>query len=71
VKIGIVTSLIIPTEALWRRAAFEMQTPLSSALGLSPFVAFSVPSLLMVVYALFYLGIVLAMAVNTFKHRDI
>ena len=28
VKIGILTSLIIPGESLWRRAAFEMQTPL-------------------------------------------
>jgi ABC-type transport system involved in multi-copper enzyme maturation permease subunit len=71
VQIGIVTSLIIPTEALWRRAAFEMQSPLASSLGLSPFGAFSVPSTLMIMYAILYLGIVLAMAVNTFKHRDI
>jgi hypothetical protein len=71
VQIGIVTSLIIPTEALWRRAAFEMQSPLASSLGLSPFGAFSVPSTLMIMYAILYLGIVLAMAVNIFKHRDI
>jgi ABC-2 type transport system permease protein len=71
VQIGIVTSLVIPTEALWRRAAFEMQTPLASALGMSPFGAFSVPSILMVVYAIVYLAIVLAMAVSTFNHRDI
>jgi ABC-type transport system involved in multi-copper enzyme maturation permease subunit len=71
VQIGIVTSLMIPTEALWRRAAYEMQSPLASTLGLSPFGAFSVPSGLMVLYAIVYLGIVLAMAVNTFKHRDI
>ena len=37
VKVGIVTSLIIPSEALWRRAAFEMQSPISAALGVSPF----------------------------------
>ena len=71
VQIGIVTSLMIPTEALWRRAAFEMQSPLSSALGMSPFGAFSVPSLLMVVYAILYLVIVLAIAVSTFQKRDI
>jgi ABC-type transport system involved in multi-copper enzyme maturation permease subunit len=71
VQIGIVTSLIIPTEALWRRAAFEMQSPLASSLGLSPFGAFSVPSTLMIMYAILYLGVVLAMAVNIFKHRDI
>ena len=71
VQIGIVTSLVIPTEALWRRAAYEMQTPLASALGMSPFGAFSVPSALMVLYAIVYLVIVLAMAVSTFNHRDI
>ena len=71
VQIGIVTSLVVPTEALWRRAAFEMQTPLAGALGMSPFGAFSVPSGLMVLYAILYLVIVLAIAVSTFNHRDI
>ena len=71
VQIGIVTSLVIPTEALWRRAAYEMQTPLASTLGLSPFGAFSVPSLLMVLYALLYLVIIFAVAVSTFNRRDI
>lgn len=71
VQIGIITSLMIPTEALWRRAAYEMQSPLASSLGISPFGAFSVPSVLMVVYAIVYLVIVFAIAVNTFKHRDI
>ena len=71
VQIGIVTSLMIPTEALWRRAAYEMQTPLASTLGLSPFGAFSVPSLLMVMYAVLYLVIVFATAVSTFQKRDI
>ena len=71
VQIGIVTSLIVPTEALWRRAAYEMQTPLASSLGMSPFGAFSVPSGWMVVYAVFYLVIVFAIAVSTFNRRDI
>jgi len=71
VQIGIITSLIVPTEALWRRAAYEMQTPLAGALGMSPFGAFSVPSLLMVLYAVLYLVIVFAIAVSTFNHRDI
>ena len=71
VRIGIITSLVVPTEALWRRAAYEMQTPLAGALGMSPFGAFSVPSLLMVLYAIVYLVIVFAIAVSTFNHRDI
>jgi ABC-type transport system involved in multi-copper enzyme maturation permease subunit len=71
VRIGIATSLVVPTEALWRRAAYEMQTPLASTLGMSPFGAFSVPSLLMVVYAVVYLLVTLGIAINTFQHRDI
>jgi Cu-processing system permease protein len=71
VQIGVVTSLLIPTEALWRRAAYEMQTPLASTLGLSPFGAFSVPSVLMVVYAVAYLVVVVAIGVSTFQRRDI
>jgi ABC-type transport system involved in multi-copper enzyme maturation permease subunit len=71
VQIGIITSLLVPTEALWRRAAYEIQSPLASAMGLSPFAAFSVPSLLMVVYAILYLVIVVAIAVSTFQRRDI
>lgn len=71
VKVGIITSLIIPTEALWRRAAFEMQSPLSSALQMTPFSAASVPSLAMVIYAVVYLFVALVVAINTFQHRDI
>lgn len=71
VQIGIITSLIIPTESLWRRAAYELQSPLASALGISPFAAFSVPSLLMVLYAILYLILALMAAINIFKQRDI
>ena len=71
VQIGVVTSLMIPTEALWRRAAYEMQTPLASTLGFSPFGAFSVPSALMIMYAILYLILTLIAAINIFKQRDI
>jgi Cu-processing system permease protein len=71
VQIGIVTSLIIPSEALWRRAAFEMQTPLAGVLGISPFGASSVPSPLMVIYAVFYLGVTLVFAIRIFQKRDL
>lgn len=71
VKVGIVTSLIIPTEALWRRAAFEMQSPLAGALSMTPFSAISIPSTLMILYAILYLLITLVVAVSTFQHRDI
>ncbi len=71
VQIGIVTSLIIPSEALWRRAAFEMQTPLSGVLGISPFGATSVPSILMVAYAALYLVGTLMLAIRIFQQRDL
>jgi ABC-type transport system involved in multi-copper enzyme maturation permease subunit len=71
VQVGIITSLIIPSESLWRRASFEMQSPISAALGFSPFSSTSVPSPLMVGYAVFYLAIVLMFAISTFQHRDL
>jgi ABC-type transport system involved in multi-copper enzyme maturation permease subunit len=71
IKIGIITSLIIPSEALWRRAAFEMQTPLSGALGVSPFGAISVPSVLMIIYAGLYLVTTLIWSIRIFQKRDL
>jgi ABC-type transport system involved in multi-copper enzyme maturation permease subunit len=70
-NVGIVASLIMPSEALWRRAAFEMQSPLVSALGFSPFSAASVPSRLMIVYAGLYMAAALALAVRRFSQRDL
>ncbi|MBK8619010.1 MAG: ABC transporter permease [Anaerolineales bacterium] len=71
VQVGIITSLIIPSESLWRRASFEMQSPVSAALGFSPFSSTSVPSPLMLGYAVIYLIIILMAAVSTFQHRDL
>ena len=71
VKVGIVTSLIVPSESLWRRAAFEMQAPLAGALGMTPFSTISVPSVLMIVYAVLYLLAALGIAINVFQSRDL
>ncbi len=71
IQVGIVSSLLIPTEALWRRATYVMQSPLTSALQMTPFSTLSVPSTLMIVYAFIYLGVMLWVAVNIFQHRDI
>jgi ABC-type transport system involved in multi-copper enzyme maturation permease subunit len=70
VQVGIATSLLFPTEAIWRRATFEMQSPLGAVLQMTPFVTLSVPNLLMVVYAVLYLLITLAAAVRIFQNRD-
>lgn len=72
VNIGIITSLIIPSEALWKRAAFEMQSPLIRVLGFSPFFAStSVPSPMMIVYAVIYALGALLLAVRQFNRRDL
>ncbi len=71
VKVGIITSLLIPSEALWRRAAYEMQTPLAGVLGMSPFAATSVPSLLMIIYAILYLVVALSLSIRIFQRRDL
>lgn len=70
VKVGIIASLIIPSESLWRRAAYEMQTPLAGALGMSPFGTVSVPSPLMIVYTVVYLLVALWIGVRIFQRRD-
>ena len=71
VQVGIVTSLLIPTEALWRRATYMMQSPLTAALQLTPFSTVSVPSTLMVLYAIVYLLVMLWIGIRTFQRRDI
>lgn len=70
IKVGIITSLIIPSESLWKRAAFEMQAPITGSFG-SPFTTTSVPSPLMMGYTFLYLIIVLWIAVRIFQRRDL
>lgn len=71
VNIGVITSLILPSEALWRRAASELQSPLVAALGFSPFSSTSVPSNAMIVYAVIYLLVVIVAAIRLFNTRDL
>ena len=71
INIGIITSLIMPSEALWKRAAHELQSPLVAALGFSPFSSAYYPSLLMVAYAVLYTVITLTLAVLLFNQRDL
>jgi Cu-processing system permease protein len=71
ITIGIISSLIIPSEALWKRAAYEMQSPLIGAIGFTPFSSPSVPSPSMVFYALLYTGVALGLAIWQFSRRDL
>jgi ABC-type transport system involved in multi-copper enzyme maturation permease subunit len=71
VNVGIVASLIFPGEAVWKRAAFELQSPLVKALGLSPFTSASPPNAMMIAYAVLYAAVILSLAVHKFSRRDL
>ncbi len=71
VNIGIISSLIIPSEAIWKRAAYVMESPLIAAVGFSPFTAGAPPSPAMVWYAAIYALVLLALAVRRFSQRDL
>jgi Cu-processing system permease protein len=71
INIGILCSLILPSEALWKRAAYEMQSPLMAAMGISPFSSATVPSPLMVAYAMLYAALALGLAIRFFTRRDL
>src|SRR5499425_3037195 len=71
VNVGVIASILMPSEALWRRAAFEMQSPLANAMRISPFSTLSVPSTTMVFYAGLYLAIALLVSIWHFSCRDL
>ncbi|HUH62180.1 MAG TPA: ABC transporter permease [Terracidiphilus sp.] len=71
VNLGIVASLIMPSDALWRRAAFKIQPPLLGAAGVSPFSSTTVPSAATVVYAIAYAVLALLVAQILFERRDL
>jgi ABC-type transport system involved in multi-copper enzyme maturation permease subunit len=69
--LGIVSSLLLPSEALWNKASYVMTSPLINLTGMSPFTGASQPSTLMLVYAAIYLLVTLAIAIRQFKNRDL
>lgn len=70
VNVGIVTSLLMPVEALWRRAAYLMQPQALSSIP-TPFSGTSPPSQVMVAYAVGYAAVMLALAIASFSRRDL
>lgn len=73
VNTGIIVSLLIPSEAMWKRAAYLLQPPMLSNLGFdaTPFGAASTPSPLMVWYAVVYVAVGLLVAMWLFSTRDL
>ena len=72
VDIGIVTSLIMPSEILWKKAQSIFQPQLANTpLAAGPFAISSQPSDLMIYYGLLYMLFFLIFAMWSFTARDL
>ena len=69
--IGIWSSLLVPCESMWHRAAFVLQPPMINALNISPFSMPTPPSQAMLVYAIVYCLAIVSLAVRAFNRRDL
>jgi ABC-type transport system involved in multi-copper enzyme maturation permease subunit len=71
VQIGIIASLIMPSETMWRMVSDLLQPPMLRELGFTPFTIFSKPSNAMVIYAIVYMAALLVGALYQFERRDL
>jgi Cu-processing system permease protein len=71
VNLGILSSVIMPSESIWRRASYVMQSSVARTLDLSPFATRSAPSSTMMLYAVVYLAAALMLALYRFNERDL
>ncbi len=69
--VGTVVSLVSPVDAMWRRAAYEIQPITTAVFQVGPFGVASVPSAAMVGWAAAFCVIVLWFAVWQFRRRPL
>ncbi len=71
IQVGIIASLIMPSEAMWRLTSDLMQPALIQRLEFPLINSFSKPSPAMVVYAGIYMAVLIALALRKFSSRDL
>ena len=72
VNVGIVSSLIMPADSLWKKAtAYFQPSDVSNPFELGPFAAITEPSSLMVGYSVVYLIVLLLFGLWSFSRRDL
>jgi Cu-processing system permease protein len=71
VNLGILSSVLMPSEAIWRRASYVMQSSIARTLDFSPFATRSAPNTTMMLYAIAYLLVALCLALYRFQQRDL
>ena len=69
--LGIVVSLISPPDVLWRLGAYLLQPPILRDIGDTPFTVTTVPSPLMVWWAVGFTAVMLIVAIRSFKTRQL
>lgn len=69
--VGTAISLASPADAMYRRAAHELQPFSALGIQLTPFTPLSVPSVAMIVWALAFVLATLLLAIRTFRHRPL
>jgi Cu-processing system permease protein len=68
-RIGTAISLFSPADAMWRRAAYELQPDSIRTLQLGPFATASVPSVAMILWTLAFIVATLGLALLRFERR--
>jgi ABC-type transport system involved in multi-copper enzyme maturation permease subunit len=74
---GIVTSLIVPSDALWRGASYYLQSPSIIALagqdigGGNPFTGSAPPTTALIVWSIGYVAVLLVIAAWRLRRRDL
>ena len=71
IQVGIVASLIMPSEAIWGMAADLMQSTLVRRLEIPLVNLYSKPSPAMVLYAGVYMAVLIGLALRQFSKRDL
>ncbi len=71
INLGILSSVLMPSEAIWRRASYVMQSSIARTLDFSPFATRSAPSSTMMLYSIAYLLVALCLALHRFQQRDL
>jgi hypothetical protein len=69
--IGTTISLASPADAMYRRAAYELQPSGALGIQLTPFTPVSVPSTAMIVWTLAFVLVTLLLAVRTFRRQPL
>jgi ABC-type transport system involved in multi-copper enzyme maturation permease subunit len=71
IQVGIIASLIMPSEAMWRIASDLMQPVLIQRTNMPMINLYSKPSAAMVVYAGIYMLVLITLALRQFNKRDL